>query len=504
MQIILGTGKRFAVKLTAAALCVGMLLGLFRVPALAGTAEAAIAEDPYRLVDIHCSQSAKDALGRDQLQALVDLIVSSIEPQAVNLLIECFPCFQEAAASGELGREIGLYIYYSIGDQDGIPEHEDVAPGAYAYVDGSPGFEADESVYKYMICMDAKTFSTLDSEDNAVLNMDGQTRVQVDTTFCHELFHAFMGDYNRVGMSGYTDFDSFMRITEEEITPEEEAKLFEATLFPSWFIEGLAGCVGNIYPADLNLFREYRYDVDARQYVDTCTPDQLRRMYVYWDQYPNRGCMRYDLEAISDDGSAEEVAAVYVSGYLACLYLAELGCRAQKGVGAVTFDQNGGVASISSEGLREGLSMILSRLHRGDTLDEVIRDISGGAYKSTRDFTARFIKGNYNEKMGDCDGDAESLAFCVGYLNYMNRLDALDPDTHPAGSVLLDDFASTQPTPLEKDAPAASDFYRIIDSNAYPTDQVLAAHSMDTTAPVPGSTASVCTECGYVLVELDR
>lgn len=65
MQIILGTGKRFAVKLTAAALCVGMLLGLFRVPALAGTAEAAIAEDPYRLVDIHCSQSAKDALGRD-------------------------------------------------------------------------------------------------------------------------------------------------------------------------------------------------------------------------------------------------------------------------------------------------------------------------------------------------------------------------------------------------------------------------------------------------------
>lgn len=52
-------------KLTAAALCVGMLLGLFRVPALAGTAEAAIAEDPYRLVDIHCSQSAKDALGRD-------------------------------------------------------------------------------------------------------------------------------------------------------------------------------------------------------------------------------------------------------------------------------------------------------------------------------------------------------------------------------------------------------------------------------------------------------
>ena len=53
----------------------------------------------------------------------------------------------------------------------------------------------------------------------------------------------------------------------------------------------------------------------------------------------------------------------------------------------------------------------------------------------------------------------------MGYLNYMNRLDALDPETHPAGSLLLDDFGSTQPTPLEKDAVAASEFYRIVEKN---------------------------------------
>ena len=47
----------------------------------------------------------------------------------------------------------------------------------------------------------------------------------------------------------------------------------------------------------------------------------------------------------------------------------------------------------------------------------------------------------------------------------MNRLDAMDPETHPVGSVLMDDFGSTQPTPLEKDVPATSDFYKIIEEN---------------------------------------
>ena len=47
----------------------------------------------------------------------------------------------------------------------------------------------------------------------------------------------------------------------------------------------------------------------------------------------------------------------------------------------------------------------------------------------------------------------------------MSRLDAMDPETHPAGSLLMDDFGSTQPTPLEKDAVAISDFYRIAGKN---------------------------------------
>ncbi len=469
MKLKLRVRKCFAVKLIAIVLCICMLPESARAYAFNGeTEDAAIVDDPYRLVDIYCSQSAKEALGDEQLQELVNLIVTSIEPQAVNLLIESFPCFKDAAANDEIGREIGMYIYYGTGDRDGIAEYEEVAPDAYAYVSGSQEYEAGKGVYKYMICMDAESLSTFtdNSMSYATLDLGGQSRIQVDTIFCHELFHAFMDDYNRVGMSGYTDYASYLYSTEEELTDEEGFALVETTQFPSWFIEGLAGCVGHIYPADLDLFWNYHFDPDTQQYLDVCTNDQLCRMYVHMGDWEGTGEDRYDLEAIAEDDSGEHVVgAIYVSGYMACLYLADLGCRELEGISAMTFDQNGQVASISSEKLRKGLSEILYRLHQGDTLDEVIREISGGAYGNTEDFTARFVKGIYDEKMQDYAGDSDSLAFCVGYLNYMHQLDAMDSETHPAGSMLMDDFASTQPTPLEKNAVAASDFYRIVEKN---------------------------------------
>lgn len=469
------TGRCLAAKLAAAWLCVVMLAGLIQAPAFAEAAD-----DPSRLVDLYCSQSAKDALGEEQLEPLVQLIVSSIEPQAVNLLIERFPCFTDAAANDELGREIGLYIFFETGDQDGLPEHENVAGGAYAYVNGGPAYEEDKSTFKYMICIDAESLCAKNDMGQAVLDMDTETRVQVDTTFCHELFHAFMDDYNRVGMSGYTDVAAFLSNADALLTEEEADALVNETYFPNWFIEGLAGCVGNIYPADLDYFQEYRRDIDTRQLLDACTGKQLCRMYAWLDSMEDYPVQRFDLEASNEDNTDGHVnGAMYVSGYMACLYLADLQCRALEGTGAMTFDQSGEVASISSEKLREGLSALLERLHRGDTLDEVIRDFSSGAYADTMDFTRRFIKGNYNEEIQDYDGDPESLAFCVGYINYMDRLDALDPDTHPAGSVLMDDFGTTRSTPLEADAVATSDFYQFVESNTLVSSTVPNDNTID-------------------------
>ena len=464
-----GERSRFASKLTAVLLCVVLLSGLIPAQALATEGN-----ETYPLVDSYCSQTAKDALGYEKLQELVDIIVNSIEPQAVNLLIERFPCFKEAAEKDEIGREIGLYIYYGEGDQDGIDEHENVAPGAYAYVHGYPVYENGKTVFKYMIGIDAQTLCEDDDDDDTdgsdekepVLDLNGHARIQVDTTFCHELFHTFMYDYNRVGMTGMIDYTPFEHGSDYLEIDEEGERLIKENIFPFWFIEGLAGCVGSIYPADLVFFREYHLDPDTQQYLDACTGDQLVRMYAHWDHLYDSIAQRYDLEAASEDNDDGHVdGAVYVSGYMACLYLADLECRALKGVGAMTFDQNGEVESISSENLREGLSAILSRLHQGDTLDEVIHDVSGGAFADTEDFTKRFIKGVYNEEKGDYEGEPDSLSFCVGYLNYMSRMDALDPETHPAGSMLFDDFVSTQPTPLERDKAAESDFFRFVGEN---------------------------------------
>lgn len=468
MKINSGAGKRLAAKLTALALCVCLLSGNPRAYALDTDTDPAGEEDPFRLVDIYCSQSAQEALGDGQLQTLVDLIVTSIEPQAVNLLIKSFPCFQDAAANDGIGREIGLYIYYGTGDQDGIAEHEDVAPDAYAYVAGGMDYEEDESGFKYMICVDAESLSTVEEggAGYARLDLDGETRTRLDTIFCHELFHAFMDDYNRTGMSGYTDFPSFLYSEDEEMTEENWNTLLEETAFPNWFTEGLAGCVGHIYPADLELFRNYHYDPEAQQYLETCTDEQLCRMVSCMGYLEGTGEDLYDLEAATEDnGEGQVTAAIYVTGYMACLYLADLSCRELEGAGAVTFDPSGEISSISSEKLRAGLSEILYRLHCGDTLDAVICEISGGAYMDTADFTKRFIKGHYDGNLQEYTGDPGSLAFCRGYLNYMSRLDAMDPETHPAGSLLMDDFASAKPSPLEKDATATSDFYRFVEKN---------------------------------------
>ena len=457
----------FTSKLTAAALCVGMLFG--SVPAHSVyAAEAAESDD---LVDIYCSQSAIDALGEEQLRTLLDLIVTSIEPQAVNLLTEKFDCFGEAAKKDELGREIGLYIYYETGDQDGYAEHEDAAPGSYAYVSGYMEYQEEGCEFKYLICIDASTISEPDGKGQAVLTIDDRTRVQLDTTFCHELFHAFMDDYNRAGMSGYTDPDSYF--ADQELDLEESEQLYEETLFPYWFMEGMAGCVGNIYPADLALFTEYSYDLEAQEYLDYCTDEQLCTFYANQGYWEETGEDRYDLEAAGEDnGDGHVNGATYTSGYMACLYLADLAYQKDKKECAVVFDENGGIESVSSEKLRDGLSSLLTRLHRGDTLDKVIKDVSGGRYKDTADFTKRFIKGNYNEKTQTYDGDPESLDFCVGFLNYMYEIDGMDPETHPAGSVLLDDFVSTETTPLKKDRKAESEFYRFSEQNTYTVSTV--------------------------------
>ena len=42
--------------------------------------------EPVDLVDLYCSQTAKDAVSAEDLERLVDVVVNRLQPQAVNLL----------------------------------------------------------------------------------------------------------------------------------------------------------------------------------------------------------------------------------------------------------------------------------------------------------------------------------------------------------------------------------------------------------------------------------
>lgn len=79
--------------------------------------------DAHHLVDIHCAQTARDEFSEEDLEFLLDLVVHKLEPQAVELLLDRFPAFRTAADQGQIGREIGLYVYCMEGDDDGVPEH---------------------------------------------------------------------------------------------------------------------------------------------------------------------------------------------------------------------------------------------------------------------------------------------------------------------------------------------------------------------------------------------
>jgi hypothetical protein len=104
---------------------------------------------------------------------------------------------------------------------------------------------------------------------------------------------------------------------------------------------------------------------------------------------------------------------------------------------------------ISSEKLRLGMNSIIERMHDGETLDQVINSISGGIYKDTADFEARFIEGPKDEDgKYSLSGDAASLDYICDFMNYMNGIDkreGKDRTFGANGSVLFDfetDFGS--------------------------------------------------------------
>lgn len=77
------------------------------------------------------------------------------------------------------------------------------------------------------------------------------------------------------------------------------------------------------------------------------------------------------------EGMAQTASMPYGAGYLSPLYLGQLAS---------------GQGTVSTGSLRSGINTILSKLIAGNTLSQVIRDISGGAYSSYQDFEKNVAK----------------------------------------------------------------------------------------------------------------
>lgn len=439
------------------------------------------------LVDIHCAQTARDALSDEDLEWLVELIIDHLEPQAVNLLLDKFPAFDAAAMFGEIGEEISLYVFYRTGDNDGAEEHGDT-DDTLAYVTARAKEIEGELKYCYMLAVNVDSLLKKNDDGNPIQNpsdgkcsiiREGQAMETFQNTIVRELFQTLMYDYNRAGMAGATNLDDLRTDAKGDLISEEAEKRYLALRFPSWFIEGSASAVEQVYTYRNQAFQDLRrlQGDDGRfgtgELNSTYTTALLIDTYV--GGYFNDGRFMYNDIGFSEGGKDSDGGAIdtersnYVTGYLATLYLCELASRyAYNNESSIKVVD--GVTTVDSNRLRGGLDNLLKWMHEDDTLDSLIATISPNdsngkpLYKDAASFEDLFIKGEQGSD-GMYRGDSESLSFVTTLLNYLLYLDNNLPEgEHPTGSI-LEDFSKRYTTLLDQNKQDSSDYLKIIDSN---------------------------------------
>ena len=373
-----------------------------------------IKEDP---VLTYCSKSAIDHLGYDNMAMIYNLISDDILPQVVSQLTTAFPTFIETDGGKAIGERIGLVIYTSE-----FPDSVASSRESLAYVSGFPlGTEN-------YICMLGVNVLTLFEKDpkTGTYTFKESERTNLENTVIHEMMHAFMNDYVRAGNT--TD---------------------KTNNYPGWFCEGIASAVENVYTFRYDQYSKiYGYSRGNGESAEVSTDDLLKFYKEYSEVYPVEDGPTHvpDIGTSDDDGNR---ISAYTMGYLATLYLSYL----------AQADTPTDYSSFSAGEFRTGLNTIFSLLHSGHTLDEVISSISGGMYKNTDDFTAKFVKG---ENGDGTNGNGESvtaevsLGFCVSYLNYLGevttQLQKTDSNATANGSILLP-LDTAEKSPIKAQAP---------------------------------------------------
>ncbi len=434
------------------------------------------------LVDIYCARTARDALTDDDLAWLIDLIINRLEPQAVELLLNSFPAFRTAAKSGGIGKEIGLYIYYLKGDNDGLKEHDGLPESSLAFISGSA--VKYDSGHKFCYMIGVSVADLLEKDDNNKPVRDkttGKFRLlrtggnmdTLENTLVHELFHALMDDYNRTGMLGVTKISDYSFDDKGVLISSSER--YNKLHLPTWFVEGTASAVENTYTYRTYLFDGLRTGANGKL-EDQFSAETLVEAYLNGkvDGKP----AFYDLgncDTTEKDNGVGNLASAYVSGYLASLYLANLASIKNTGSSAIIIKGNV-IDDVSTERLRMGLNSILERMHNGETLDQVIADISPTdasgqkAYKNTQDFQDKFIKGTPTPIPGGyyewgTEGDIYSSYFVRDYLNHLKYVSGLSGRANKANGSILLPSDTDQASPLDNTKSVSSDCLKIVESN---------------------------------------
>ena len=430
-----------------------------------------------KFLDVYCSKTALDNIDETSLYLLVYSIMYELEPQAVKILEDNFPAFKEAAQNNQLSSEIGLYVYYEKGDNDGMAAHE-TPDGALAYT-RYDFIERDGALYfGQLIAVDVNSCILKDENDNPITNEEGKfilvnRSVELENTILHEMFHAFMNDYNRVGMTGIANADEWIYYT------DEVKELQDKTMFPGWFVEGLATSVESAYQFHQYSFKFLRYEFDysgetaSGDFGDAYKSDTFLEDYTSIYFYlPNGDGTTTEEELYFDIETSDKLEAKYVAGYLACLYLGEM-AAINAGYGSAIREDG----TVDNEIIKNGVNIILEDLHNGQTLDSLINEISNGAYENTSDFEAKFIKGNYHMvdytdgsgQYKEYEGDASSIDFCVTLLNQMNEVET---DGEIANGSILTNFDNTEETLMVEDYSPDTNEFVIAESNDFADSDV--------------------------------
>ena len=390
-----------------------------------------------KLVRIHCNDAAKKVFSQNDLEFFADLIINKLQPQAINLLLASFPSFRQEAENGRIGKNVGLEINY---DPDSTyygyaTNYSDIEDGSLSYF---------VSINTAMLVKDKKAA-------NPVVTKEGENIIELANTMVHEFFHVFMYDFNRTGMTGMT------APTEPTQVNGKETDKYYQVRFPKWFIEGTASAVEHNWRGRPNEFivlrREFSEDIQYRPFYDRDIV--LKRYVLGYDQKQDDGSIKnyytYDLECANgydkDGHQVDTVGSRYTAGYLATLYLSELSARSHPQIGtSIRQTESGGIA-FNNVALKYGLDNILARIHNGESLDSVIKDISGGRYQSSDDFEAKFIKGPLTE--GYYYGDSDSINFSVDFMNYMLSISRTEGRDNVANGSILFDFEQDFGIPID-------------------------------------------------------